>query len=82
MTVSGGKAFTPAWPLREASPGQLFPRLTEFPPLLPACSDVPGTAFSMWDFSLQIHFFGDLSGRENSSLPSCVLSGELRRSKT
>lgn len=57
MTVSGGKAFTPAWPLREASPGQLFPRLTEFPPLLPACSDVPGTAFSMWGFSLQIHFF-------------------------
>ena len=82
MTVAGGRAFTPAWPLREASPGQLCPRLTELPPLLPACSNIPGTAFSMWDFSLQIHFFWDLSGRENSFLHSCVLSGELRQSKT
>lgn len=82
MTVAGGKAPTPARPLREASSGQLCPHLTELPPLLPACSDIPGTAFSIWDFILQIHFFGDLSGRENFFQRSCVLSVELKKSKT
>ena len=34
MTVAGGKAPTPARPLREASSGQPCPHLTELPPLL------------------------------------------------
>ena len=78
MTVAGGKAQPP----REASSGQPCPHLTELPPPLSACSGIPGTAFSIWDFILQIHFFWDLSGRENSFLHSYVLSVELRQSKT
>ena len=82
MTVAGGKAPTPARPLREASSGQPCPHLTELPPPLPACPGIPGTAFSIWDFILQIPFFWDLSGRENSFLCSYVLSVELRQSKS
>lgn len=74
---AGGRALTPAQPLRLASPGGTCPHLTE-PPPGPPDTQIPGTAASPWGYFADSFLWGfDCLG---GKICSCFLSVKLWQS--